>query len=212
MLGLEFVPSVGWRPADVDDVLHQMAALHSLTDVPAGISTIGPGLPQTAFEKLVEAAVDEVAATWPDHQPNRWVDLYRRAVGVHQTLPRALTHGELAAQQVGRTRDGRLVIFDWATLGERPRFTDVANTLNDLVRLSGGDESAVVDRYLRHLRLAGGEPLSVEQAWTELRLTRFVQELEALPWRTSLDDHADLQRHVLTIAADYPEVLRQFRR
>lgn len=59
---------------------------------------------------------------------------------------------------------------------------------------------------MHHRRLLGGPPWSVAEAWAELRLTRFVQELEALPWRTDLDDPDDLEHHVITIAADYPAV------
>lgn len=51
--------------------------------------------------------------------------------------------------------------------------------------------------------LLGGPSCSMEQAWAELRLTSFVQELEALPWRTGPNDPADLHQHIVTIAADY---------
>ena len=209
VLGLEFLPSIGLHPSDVDDLLDLMATLNALTDVPAEIAMIRCGMPQTEFEQTLDVAIEEVKDRWPEHHPTRWVELYRQAVGVHRALPRALTHGQLAAQQVGRTRDGGLVIFDWATLGERARLTDVANILDDLARLSDQDERAVLTRYLRHLRRAGGGSLSDEEAWAELQLTRFVLELEALPWRVGLKDRADLHRHVVAIAAAYPGVVRQ---
>jgi hypothetical protein len=207
VLGLEFLPSVGVRPDDVDPLLRLTASLNAATDVPPTIAATGSGLPQDEFEQLLETAVVEVAARWPEHRPASWFDLYRRAVDVHRTLPRALTHGELAAQHVGRTLDGQLVVVDWETAGLRARFADVANILEVLGQLSGEDERTVLSRYLGHLRAAGGVICSIEQAWAEVRLTRFVQELEALPWRTSLDDPADLQRHVETIAGDHPAVL-----
>ena len=47
----------------------------------------------------------------------------------------------------------------------------------------------------------------MERAWAELRLTRFVDALEALPWRTGWNDPADLLHHVLTITTDYQAVL-----
>ena len=203
VMGLEFLPSIGLQPSDLDDVLQLVAALNSIDDAPATIATTPVGMAQAEFEELLGAAAEDVARGWPEHRPDLWVDLYRRAVHVHGQLPRALTHGELAAQQVGRTRDGRLVVFDLATVGERPRFADLANVLQLLVRLSGVDERSVLSQYLRHLSAVGGPRCSVEQALGELRLTRFVQELEALPWRTSLNDPADLHQHVVTIAADY---------
>lgn len=165
VLGLELLPSIGLRPGDLDDALHLVAALNSIIDAPATIATTPVGIPQSEFEELLGATAEDVARRWPEHRPDRWVDLYRRAVHVHGQLPRALTHGELAAQQVGRTRDGRLVMFDLATVGERPRFADLANVLQLLVRLSGGDERSVLSRYLRQLSMAGGPRCSLEQAW-----------------------------------------------
>ncbi len=137
VLVLEFLPSIGLHPGDVDALLHQLAVLSSLTEVPADLSSPGPGLPRARFEQLVAAAVEKVAITHPGHRPHRWMDLYRLAVGVHQSLPKALTHGELAAQQVGHTRDGPLVLVDRAILGRRARLTDLANVMQDLVQLSG---------------------------------------------------------------------------
>ena len=209
VLGLEFLPSIGLMPDDVDPLLRLIAVLNAATDVPPTIAATGRGLPKEEFEQLLVTAAAVVARGWPKHNPVSWLELYRRAVGVHQALPRALTHGELAAQQVGHTPDGQLVVFDWATVGHRARFADVANIVQVLEQLSEEDERTVLSRYLGHLRAAGGVPCSLEQAWAELRLTRFVQELEALPWRTSLNDRGDLQRHVETIAGDYPSVLRQ---
>lgn len=211
VLGLEFLPSIGLGSGDVDDLLRQVATLNSLTGAPATIAATMPGMPQSEFEHLLEAATEHVGRARPELRPDRWVDLYRDAVRVCGDVPRALTHGELAAQQVGRTQDGRLVMFDLATLSDRPRFADLANVLHDLVGLSGQDEHSLLRQYLRHLSAAGGPVCSPEQAWDELRLTRFVDELEALPWRIGLDDSADLHHHVLTIASDYQAVLTQLR-
>jgi hypothetical protein len=211
VLGLEFLPSIGLQSGDLDELLQLVAALNSMTEVPGTISTTRRGMPQSEFEQLLESAAENVARSWPAHRSERWVDLYREATRACGDLPRALTHGELAAQQVGRTQDGRLVMFDLATVGERARFADLANVLQVLVRLSGQDERSVLSQYLRHLGAAGGPLCSLEQAWAELRITRFVEELEALPWRTGLNDPADLHDHVLTIAADYQAVLSQLR-
>jgi len=137
VLGLEFLPSIGLQSGDVDDLLRLVAALNSLSEVPATVATTRRGMPQSEFEQLLEAAARNIARTWPEHRPERWVDLYREAAPAYGDLQRALTHGELAAQQVGRTQDGRLVMFDLATVGERARFADVANVLQVLVRALG---------------------------------------------------------------------------
>ncbi len=211
VLGLEFVPSIGLESGDVDDLLHLVAALNSLTKVPATIAATRPGMAPSEFELLLEAATEHVGRAWPELRPDLWVGLYREAVRVCGDLPRALTHGELAAQQVGRTQDGRLVLFDWATVGERARLADFANVLQLLASLSGQDGHSLLSQYLRHLSAAGGTICSLERAWAELRLTRFVGELEALPWRIGLDDSADLHHHLLTIATDCQAVLSQLR-
>lgn len=211
VLGLEFVPSIGLASGDVDDLLRLVAGLNSLTGVPATIAATRPGMAESEFEHLLEAATEHVGRAWPELRPDLWVGLYREAARVCGDLPQALTHGELAAQQVGRTQDGRLVLFDLATVGERARFADLANVLQVLVSLSGQDEQSLLSQYIRHLSVAGGPICSPGQAWAELRLTRFIGELEALPWRIGLDDSADLHHHLLTLATDYHAVLSQLR-
>jgi hypothetical protein len=209
VLGLEFLPSIGIEAGDVDDLLRLVATLNAVQGVPRAVGALRPGRPQAEFEELLAHALNQIAGGWPEGRSTTWLQLYRKAARACLTLPQALTHGELAAQQVGRTESGRLVLFDLATAGERPRFADLANVLQALSDLSGDDQRSLVSHYLRHLSEAGGTTCAMEQAWPELMLTRFVQELEALPWRTRLDEADDLQRHVATIVADYPSVLAQ---
>lgn len=40
--------------------------------------------------------------------------------------------------------------------------------------------------YLQHLDAAGGATVHPDEAWPQLLLTRVVQEIEAIPWRTTL--------------------------
>ena len=162
VLGVEFLPAIGMEAADVDDLVRLVATLNALTDAPWTIATPA-GMPQPEFEQLLATAMDDVAARWPEHRSGDWLQLYRSAARSYLTLPRALTHGELAAQQVGRTEDGRLVVFDLATVGMRPRFADLANLLQALGRLEDGDEQSVLRRYLGHLARAGGPACSLER-------------------------------------------------
>lgn len=80
VLGLELVPVIGIEPGDVDDLLRLVAALNAITDAPAAIANLRPGMPQSAFEQLVRIALDDVAARWPDLGSSSWLPLYRTAV------------------------------------------------------------------------------------------------------------------------------------
>ncbi|SDS83446.1 hypothetical protein SAMN04488543_2472 [Friedmanniella luteola] len=207
VLGLEFLPSVGLGPADVDDVLRLVAALNALTDVPDAVGQPPPGRPQAEFEHLLAQTLEQLGPARADRGPASWFTTYRRAAALHRDLPTALTHGELAAQQVGRTAGGRLVMFDLATAGRRPRFADIANLLATAARLSGQDERSVLGDYLRHLSPTGAAATVDDQTWAELRLTRYVQAVEALPWRLGLGRPAELRRHLDAVEADHRAVL-----
>ncbi|WP_157973745.1 phosphotransferase [Desertihabitans aurantiacus] len=205
VLGLQLLPSIGIGPDDVEEVLRLVATLNSLTGVPADIGSPPPGLPPEEFEARLSEALDELDGVFADHGPSGWLDTYRHAARVYRDLPQALTHGELAPQQLGRTEDGTLVLLDLATLGRRARFADIANLLPTLAELSGRDERLIFADYLRFL--ADGSALALdEQLWDELRLTRFVQAVEALPWHLSLGDDTELDRRLRTIASDVAAV------
>ncbi len=202
VLGLQFLPSIGLYPADVDDVHGLTAALNSRTEVPAGIGRTPPGLPQAQFEGRLSKVLAGLDRRHPEHEAATWFDIYRRAAVAYRGLPKALTHGELAAQQLGRTRDGTLVVFDLATVGLRARFADIANLLPTLTKLSGRDERSLFEDYLGHLA-EGHEALLGEQVWPELRLTRFTQAMEALPWHLGVDEgEPALDQRLQAMAAD----------
>lgn len=210
VLGLQFLPSVGTGPADVDDVLRLVASLNSLTHVPAGVGSTPPGLPRTQFELLIARTLERISSAHPDHEAATWFDTYRRAALLYRQLPTALTHGELAPQQLGRTEEGALVMFDLATTGLRPRLADIAQLLTTLAQLAGTDERTILGGYLSHLtrQSRATTPLD-EQIWAELRLTRFVQGIEALPWHLNLNEPGELHQQLLTIAADHHAALAQ---
>jgi len=206
VLGLEFLPSIGIEPQQVDSLLRLVAALNATIDVPSEIAGTPPGLPQRDFEDLLAAALRDLAAEMPWVDTTGWLDTYRTAQPRYAALPQALTHGELALQQLGTTADGRLVIFDLATLGVRPRLSDIANVLATLGRVSGRSEHDLLDSYLDQLVAASGAELAADAVWPEFLLTRFVQELEALPWRLTLGDDVDLHQHVMTISEDVAKI------
>ncbi|GAA1843584.1 hypothetical protein ACFFOM_04080 [Microlunatus capsulatus] len=207
VLGLELLPTIGVARADVDDLLRLTAALNAVTDVPPAIARTRPGQPQDTFERLLARALDRVGALHAEHAGAPWLDTYRRALPVHRGLPRALTHGELAVQQVGRTEDGMLVVLDLATLAERARFADIANLLAAPGLTAAPTDRALFVAYLGHLAGPGRVPSPVEDAWTELQLTRFVQGVEALPWHVGPGRDAELRERLRTLAADHRAVL-----
>lgn len=213
VLGLQFLPSIGTGPADVDDVLGLVARLNALTDVPDAVGATPAGLPQAQFERLLLPALDEISSSHPDLGATTWLDTYRRALVAYRALPTALTHGELAPQQLGRTEEGTLVMLDLATVGRRPRFTDLANLLATLAQLAGTDEQTVLGHYLAHLaRESRAAAPVLEQAGAELQLTRFVRGVEALPWRLSLGRPDELGQQLRIIVSDHRAVRAQLDR
>ena len=209
VLGIQFLPSIGIGPTDVDEILRSIAALNSLTDVPDVIGNTPPGLPQAQFEQLLRQALDEVGTTHPKHVTTTWLTTYRRAVVLYQDLPTALTHGELAPQHFGTTENGSLVMFDLATVGLRPRFADIANLFATLAHLADRDERSILGDYLTYLARGSSAAILDEQTWAELELTRFVQAVEALPWHLSQQEPAALHQHLKTIASAHLATLAQ---
>lgn len=207
VLGLEFLPTIGIEPDHASDLLDLVARLNAVRLGPEKpIGDLPTGTPQGEFEQQLASAIDRVSTLLPDVDVSDWLTTYRRVLPQYARLPQALTHGELAVQQIGRTTTGRLVIFDLATLGRRPRFADVANLLAPLSLLSCRSEHDLLVDYLDALAVHSGARIPVRDAWPELRLTRYVQEIEALPWQLSLDDGDDLRRHVMIISEELAHV------
>nr|WP_239579208.1 phosphotransferase [Microlunatus panaciterrae] len=199
---LEFLPTIGIGRDEADDMLTLAAMLNALTDIPQELFITQPGMPQDEFDTLVAEALARLTDSYPAVQPTGWLDAYRRAVESYHGLPRALTHGEFAPQQLGRTHGGQLVLFDLATAAERPRFADVANVLRPLSGYTGRSEPDLFATYLHLLEISGGKKLDVPSAWPELLLTRLVVMFESLPWLTSDDEHEPSARGVVHTIAD----------
>lgn len=163
VLVLEFLARVGIRPSDTDEVLRLIARLNAIentVDAPRG-------LPGGQHARKVRQALAKLGA-------GGHIRAYQEIDQEVARLPAALTHGELAFQQMGWAGD-RLVFFDLATLGGRARFFDIANVMADLVGLTNRGENELFGVYL------GREP--TDRDWHEFLLTRASIGFAGLPWR-----------------------------
>jgi hypothetical protein len=179
---VEFLPRIGVLREEADELLALGASLNALTDSPETLFALPPGTDQDSFNGLVAEALVRLAGSYPAVDPPGWLDGYRRAVDAYHRLPHALTHGEFAPQQIGRTSDGKLVLFDLETAGQRPRFADVAAVLRTLSVYTGRAEPELFKTYLHRLDASAGVALHSADVWTELLLTRLVVMVESLPW------------------------------
>lgn len=198
---VEFLPTIGIAPEEADELLALGAMLNALPDNPESVFAALPGMDQEAFDALVAEALARLAGSYPAVDPAAWLDAYRRAVDAYHRLPRALTHGEFAPQQLGRTVDKTLVLFDLETAAQRPRFADVATVLHTLSMYTGRAEPELFATYLHRLETSGGGALDPADVWSELLLTRLVVMVESLPWLTS-NGHVPPDQWVQTITND----------
>ncbi|MCW2805503.1 MAG: hypothetical protein JWN06_3720 [Propionibacteriaceae bacterium] len=179
---VEFLPRIGVLREEADELLALGASLNALADSPETVFALPPGMDQDSFNGRVSKALVRLADSYPAVDPPGWLDAYRRAVDAYHRLPHALTHGEFAPQQIGRTSDGKLVLFDLETAAQRPRFTDVAAVLRTLSVYTDRAEPELFKTYLHRLETSGGVALHSKDVWTELLLTRLVVMVESLPW------------------------------
>ena len=193
---LEFVPTVGVEPNDVDELIGLIARLNTLEAPPLEAFVLPPGMPAAEFSARVMAALTSLAA----HpavpvavDPASWFAAYRRAAAAVEALPMALNHGELFLQQVGWSR-GRLVMFDLETMGLRPRFVDIATTLSGLAAYSGREERDLFAHYLEAVRDLTGVVVDEAEAWKEALLVRLVNAYQGLPWRIDNAGHPDIAK------------------
>lgn len=195
---LEFLPTVGIEPYDVDEMIQLIARLNAVKAPPPEVFTLPPGMPAGRFQARVKAALTTLASepgVAVTIDPDRWFAAYRRAAEAVAALPVALNHGELYFQQVGWSGTGgarRLVMFDLETMGLRPRFTDIATVLAGMASYSGREQRALFSTYLDALSSLTGSRIDETSAWNELRLVRSVDAYEGLPWRIDMTGHPDL--------------------
>ena len=97
-------------------------------------------------------------------------------------------------------------IFDLATVGVRPRFSDLCSLVSGIARECALDEIDVIADYLAQLTLAGASAPGVHEGLRELRRLRVLNCCQSLPWLVrSLDDpHLGLEA-----VADKVETMRR---
>ena len=195
VIGIDFEAA-----ADVDELLRLLARLNAVdVAVPRGPR----GLPEDEFTRRVRAALARLDGVDVD----AWLAAYEATKRSCASMPLALTHGEMYFQHVGRRRrdHGPLVLLDLATLGLRPRFTDVAGVVGALSRRTGDDEPTLFGRYRRELADLGVDVPAIDEAMPELRMVRANGAFAALPWLVDAQDHPDVGPALL---ADRVTVLR----
>lgn len=212
VLGFEFLDTIGIdfvSAAEVTELLAVIAALNTRPPEVLGMSTDPPpGRPEAEFTASVKSAL----AFMESVRPLEWataaelMDVYARAKRWAAAMPTAVTHGEMHFQQVGRRRDGPLRMFDLATVGVRPRFSDLCSLVSGIARVCASDEIDVIADYLAHLMLAGTPAPSVHEGLREMRRLRVLSCFQSLPWLVrSLDDpHLGLEA-----VADKVETMRR---
>jgi hypothetical protein len=192
---LELLPTIGLLPTDADELLDLIACLNAVDRPPADLFTASAGMPVDLFDAKVRTALALLAED-PETDgvvdPHGWFDGYKSAELVTASLPVALTHGELAFQQLGRTQFGRVVVFDLETMAVRPRFTDVAGILGELQAATGRDERDLFGHYLARYAALTGATLNLESGWRELLYVRVVSSIQALPWLLAMAGDADV--------------------
>lgn len=212
VLVFEFLDTIGVdtrNPAEVAELLRILAELNSVPLSSHDVASLPTGRPEAEFTASVRHALLEVAGMGHerDVRVEAWLAAYSAAKRRAASMPRALTHGEFYFQQVGRRHGGPLVLFDLATLGPRPRFSDMSNVLSSLAAGTGTAESDVFHKYLRELSARGVAVPPADEAFLELRWLRVLTGFESLPWLTSNYNEpelglAHLEEHVATLERD----------
>lgn len=193
-------------PTEVGELI-QVAALLNAVQVDADLAPLPAGQPEAEFTETVRLALHTVIdlGLRPDLDVEAWMEIYDRAKARCGLMPRSLTHGEFYFQQVGRRNEGPLVVFDLATVGCRPRFSDVCNILAPLATGAGESELSTLGRYLRLLKDAGVSVPAVDAAFLELRWLRALSGFETLPWLTKSYTDPDIgidQLEALVVALE----------
>ena len=199
ILVLEFLPIIGISPDGADELLRLLAGLNAVEDPPRPLFQPPPGMPAAAFNGLVTAALNELAADpRTPVDPARWLRAYKSAGEIVATLPTALNHGEMYFQQIGWSAgQRRLVLFDLESLALRPIFTDIAGMLAGLAALTGRSERELFATYLAMLP---GSAWPESEAWETMRMVRVVRSFQSLPWLANNPQIGD--RSVRTLADD----------
>lgn len=212
VLGFEFLDTIGIdfaSAAEVSELLAVIAALNACSPAAVGLSSDPPhGRPEAEFTESVKSALVFVESVrlleWATAA--ELMDIYARAKRWAAAMLTAVTHGEMYFQQVGRRRDGPLRTFDVATVGVRPRFSDLCSLVSGIARECASDEIDVIANYLSQLMLAGAPAPSVPEGLRELRRLRVLSCCQSLPWLVRSLDNPHLG---LEAVADCVETMRR---
>jgi hypothetical protein len=212
VLGFEFLDTVGIDfvvATEVTELLAAIAALNACSPAVLELSADPPpGRPEAEFTERVKSALGfvESAGLLEWATAAQLMDIYAGATRWAAAMPTAVTHGEMYFQHVGRRREGSLRMFDLATVGVRPRFTDLCNLVSGIARECGSDEIDVIVDYLAQLNLAGVAAPSLHEGLRELRRLRVLSCCQSLPWlvRSLNDPHLGLEA-----VADKVETMRR---
>jgi hypothetical protein len=214
VLGFEFLDTIGIDFDSSKEVTELLTLVATLNAVPpsalGGSSRPSPGRPEAEFTASVERALITAQSNRllrsAALEVSEWLDLYAVAKRWATCMPAALTHGEMYFQQVGRAAGGPLVIFDLATVGLRPRFSDLCILARDLDDLTDHDETEVLRIYLDALRAAGVATPTVVDGLDELRRLRVLRGLQSMPWLAGALHDPELG---LTVVEQNVETLRR---
>ena len=211
VLVFEFLDRIGIDVRDPTDVTELLELIAHLSLVRP--SSAEPPLPRGQVEAAFHLAVrDALRHIVDDRHVESWMAAYHRADAAAARMPQALSHGELYFQQVGRRERGRLVVFDLATVGRRPRFWDVAGVVAPIASGLAEPEATTFDRYLDVLVALGatGPDADADEAFLEMRWLRALRSFQALPWVVgSRDDPelgVDLDVHVGILERDLADL------
>lgn len=192
LIGIDFDDS-----AEVTELLRLLARLNAIPDRAPHESPPSPkGLPEVQFTAMVRDALDALRVMEPFEDLGivvpTWLGAYVATNRICATLPTALTHGEMYFQHVGRRRGGDLVLFDLATVGVRPRLSDLCSIVSVLAEQLAVDERDVLGRYLDETAALGAPVPAVDVAYEELRLLRIHSAYQSLPWLVSAHTDPDI--------------------
>jgi hypothetical protein len=192
VLGFEFLDTIGIDFDSSKEIAELLTLVATLNAVPASALGGSPnpplGRPEAEFTASMERALMTAQSMgllrWAALEVSEWLDLYAKAMRWATSMPAAVTHGEMYFQQVGRAAGGSLVVVDLATVGIRPRFSDLCNVTRGLGELTDWDETEVLCIYLDALRAAGVATPTVVDGLDELRRLRVLNGLQSMPWLT----------------------------
>ena len=211
ILGFEILDTIGIdvvSAAEVTELLAVIAALNACSPAVLGLSADPPpGRPEAEFTDSVKSALSFVESVrlldWVT--ATELMDIYAGAKRWAAAMPTAVTHGEMYFQQVGRRQGGSLRMFDLATVGGRPRFSNLCSLVSGIAeecawtRSTSSPSTSVAT-------LAGAAAPNVHDGHRELRCLRVLSCYQSLPWLVrSLDG-----RHLrLKAVADKVETVRR---